>query len=52
MGTMGDLYEVLNHVFAARLKPVLDRTFPLQEARAAHEYMEKSQMFGKIVLTL
>jgi len=32
------------------LKPVVDRTFPLQEARAAHEYMEKSQMFGKIVL--
>jgi NADPH:quinone reductase-like Zn-dependent oxidoreductase len=23
----------------------------LKEARAAHEYMEKSQMFGKIVLT-
>ncbi|PYV81834.1 MAG: NADP-dependent oxidoreductase, partial [Acidobacteria bacterium] len=27
-----------------------DRTFPLKEARAAHGYMEKSQMFGKIVL--
>src|SRR5580658_1664442 len=50
MGTMGELREVLNHVFAGRLKPVVDRTFPLQEARAAHEYMEKSQMFGKIVL--
>ena len=32
------------------VKPVVDRTFPLKEARAAHEYMEKSQMFGKIVL--
>jgi NADPH:quinone reductase-like Zn-dependent oxidoreductase len=50
MGTMGELYEVLSHVFAARLKPVVDRTFPLQDARAAHEHMEKSQMFGKIVL--
>ncbi len=50
MGTMGDLYEVLGHVFAGRLKPVVDRTFPLQETRAAHEYMESSQMFGKIVL--
>ena len=29
---------------------VVDRTFPLSEARAAHEHMEKSQMFGKIVL--
>jgi NADPH:quinone reductase-like Zn-dependent oxidoreductase len=50
MGTMSELYEVLGHVFAGRLKAVVDRTFPLQEARAAHEYMEKSQMFGKIVL--
>jgi NADPH:quinone reductase-like Zn-dependent oxidoreductase len=52
MGTMSELHEVLDHVFAGRLKPVIDRTFPLQEARAAHEYMEKSQMFGKIVLNV
>jgi len=51
MGTMGELYEVLGHVFAGRLRPVVDRVFPLKEARAAHEYMEASQMFGKIVLT-
>jgi NADPH:quinone reductase-like Zn-dependent oxidoreductase len=50
MGTMGELYEVLGHVFAGRLKPVVDRTFPLKEIRAAHEHMEKSQMFGKIVI--
>ena len=51
MGTMGELHEVLGHVFAGRLKPVVDTTFPLKEIRAAHEYMAKSQMFGKIVLT-
>jgi NADPH:quinone reductase-like Zn-dependent oxidoreductase len=50
MGTMGELHDVLQHVFAGKLKPVLDTTFPLREARAAHERMEKSQMFGKIVL--
>jgi NADPH:quinone reductase-like Zn-dependent oxidoreductase len=50
MGTMGELNEVLAHVFAARLKPVLDRVFPLSEIRAAHEYLEKSQMFGKVVM--
>jgi NADPH:quinone reductase-like Zn-dependent oxidoreductase len=50
MGTMGELYEVLGHVFAGRLKAIVDRTFPLQDIRAAHEHMEKSQMFGKIVL--
>jgi NADPH:quinone reductase-like Zn-dependent oxidoreductase len=50
MGTMGELYAVLQHVFRGELKPVVDRVFPLSEIRAAHEYMEKSQMFGKIVL--
>src|SRR5437763_3764793 len=50
MGTMAELYDVLGHVFAGRLKPVVDRTFPLKDIRAAHEHMEKSQMFGKIVL--
>jgi len=50
MGTMGDLHEVLKHVFSGKLKPVVDRTFPLSEARAAHERLEKSEQFGKIVL--
>jgi len=52
MGTMGELHEVLGHVFAGRLKPVVDRVFPLSDLSAAHEYLEKSQMFGKIVVTL
>ena len=50
MGTLGELHEVLRHVFAGRLKPVVDRVFPLSEVRAAHERLEKSQMFGKIVV--
>jgi len=50
MGTMGELHEVLKHVFSGKLRPVVDRTFPLSEIRAAHEYLEKSQMFGKVVL--
>jgi NADPH:quinone reductase-like Zn-dependent oxidoreductase len=50
MGTMGELSGVLGHVFAGRLKPVVDSTFALQDIRSAHEYLEKSQMFGKIVI--
>src|ERR1700687_321009 len=50
MGPMGELHEVLRHGLSGRLKPVVDRLFPLSEIRAAHEYLEKSQMFGKIVL--
>jgi len=50
MGTMGDLHEVLKHIFSGRLKAVVDRKYPLSEARAAHERLEKSEQFGKIVL--
>jgi NADPH:quinone reductase-like Zn-dependent oxidoreductase len=50
MGTMGDLHAALAHVFSGRLKPVVDKSFPLREARAAHERMEKSEQFGKIIL--
>jgi NADPH:quinone reductase-like Zn-dependent oxidoreductase len=52
MGTMGELREVLGHVFAGRLKPVVDRTYPISEVGAAHEYLEKSRMFGKVILTI
>ncbi|MFL6414292.1 MAG: zinc-binding dehydrogenase, partial [Bryobacteraceae bacterium] len=33
------------------IKPVIDSTFPLREARLAHERMEQGEHIGKIVLT-
>jgi len=39
------------HVEAGRLKPVIDRSFPLAEAAAAHARMEAGEHVGKIVLT-
>jgi NADPH:quinone reductase-like Zn-dependent oxidoreductase len=50
MGAMSELDEVLKHVFAGKLKPVVDRTFPLSETRAAHEYLASSEQFGKVVV--
>jgi NADPH:quinone reductase-like Zn-dependent oxidoreductase len=32
------------------LKPVVDKTFPLARAQAAHEAMERNEVVGKIVL--
>lgn len=37
---------------AGRAKPVIDSTFPLDSADKAHERMESSAHFGKIVLTI
>ena len=36
---------------AGRLRPVVDRVFPFDEIRDAHELMESNQTFGKIVLS-
>lgn len=37
---------------AGKIKPVVYKTFPLEEAAKAHELMESSQHIGKIVLTV
>lgn len=37
---------------AGTIHPVIDRTFPLSETRAAQEYGEKGESNGKIVLTV
>lgn len=37
-------------VAAGKLKPRIDRVFPLSQARAAYAYMEEGRQYGKIVL--
>jgi NADPH2:quinone reductase len=44
--------KVLPLIAAGKVKPVIDSTFPLIEAAAAHARMEASHHIGKIVLTL
>ena len=45
-------HQVWPHVAAGRLKPVIDRVFPLAEAADAHRRMEAGDHVGKIVLTM
>ncbi len=40
----------LADVKAGKLRSVIDKTFPLSEAAAAHEYIESRQAFGRVVL--
>jgi NADPH2:quinone reductase len=44
--------KVLPLIAAGKVKPVIDSTFRLREAAAAHARMESSEHIGKIVLTL
>jgi len=37
-------------VASGRLKPRIDRVFPLSRAREAFAYMEEGRQYGKIVL--
>jgi NADPH:quinone reductase-like Zn-dependent oxidoreductase len=52
MGTRAELVKAAELFGQGRLKPVIDRTFPLQEAKAAQEYLLNRKFFGKIVLTV
>jgi NADPH:quinone reductase-like Zn-dependent oxidoreductase len=52
MGTRDDFAGVLELVASGRARPVIDEVFPLEEARAAHERMERAEQFGKIVLRI
>ncbi len=50
MGPKGDLFPILDHVGAGRLRPVVDKIMPLAEAQAAHRLLQERGVFGKIVL--
>ena len=51
-GTTTRLFEkqVVPHLASGRVKVIVDKIFPLQEAAAAHIYMATNANFGKIVL--
>ncbi|GHA76558.1 quinone oxidoreductase family protein [Pontibacter akesuensis] len=50
MGTAQDFADMLKLVEEKQIKPVVDVTFPLEEAEQAMRYMEEGKQFGKIVL--
>ena len=42
--------RLLNEVAAGRLRVVIDRRFPLDQAAEAHAYIESRQAFGRVLL--
>lgn len=48
-----EMFENMNAAFSANgLQPVIDRSFPLAEARAAFHCMQQAGHFGKLVIEL
>jgi NADPH:quinone reductase-like Zn-dependent oxidoreductase len=52
MGTRADFTEVMDLVTAGKLRPVLDKSFPLKEAALAQERLWNGGNFGKITLDI
>jgi len=52
MSTLADFHEVMNLVITGKLKPVIDKTYPLKDAAAAQERLWLGENFGKITLQL
>ena len=50
MGTPTEFREVMRLVFEGVLQPVVHEVMPLDQARRAHEILEKGKVFGKLVL--
>ncbi|MGD1997125.1 MAG: zinc-binding dehydrogenase [Anaerolineae bacterium] len=50
MGTHQDFRDVMELMWAGKLKPVVDRVMPLSEGKRAFEMLEQGEQFGKIVL--
>lgn len=51
MGGLNELRKVISLVEKGKLKPVIDKVFPLREAKHALERMKDRSNFGKIILT-
>jgi NADPH:quinone reductase-like Zn-dependent oxidoreductase len=51
MGSHEDFRQLLQAVHASKLRPVIDKSFNLNDARSAIGRMEKGEQFGKIVLS-
>jgi zinc-binding alcohol dehydrogenase/oxidoreductase len=52
MGTKADFEGAYALVASGRVRPIVDKVFPLAEAAAAHERLEESAQFGKVVLSI
>jgi zinc-binding alcohol dehydrogenase/oxidoreductase len=52
MGTAEDFAGVYELVASGRVKPLVDRVFPLEEAADAHRHLESGKQFGKVILTV
>ena len=52
MGRRDELEQILSLMEKGRLKPVIDRVFPLEDLADAHRYLEEGKQVGKIIIDI
>jgi NADPH:quinone reductase-like Zn-dependent oxidoreductase len=52
MSNLAEFATVMDLVVAEKLKPALDKSFPLRDAAAAQEYLWYGKNFGKVTLEI
>jgi NADPH:quinone reductase-like Zn-dependent oxidoreductase len=52
MGARTDFEGAYELVKSGRAKPIVDSVYPLADAQAAHERLERGEQFGKVVLAI
>jgi len=52
MGTRDEFLSMLDFLESRNIKPIIDKTFPLEQTEEAMRYMEAGQQFGKILLKI
>lgn len=52
MGTRDEFLSMIDFVESRKLKPVIDKVFPLEAINDAFQHMEQGNQFGKIILKI
>ncbi|TXT67407.1 MAG: NAD-dependent alcohol dehydrogenase [Promethearchaeota archaeon] len=52
MSNQQEFRDVMNFVFSGDLKPIVDKSYPLDKAAEAERYLQKGKQFGKVLLKI
>jgi NADPH:quinone reductase-like Zn-dependent oxidoreductase len=52
LGSREEFRQLIRFLNAAKIKPIIDRVFSLEETAAAQRYVEEARQFGKVVLSI
>ena len=51
IGSREDLENMSRALSFHGVHPIIDRVFPFEEAKAAYQYYEEAQPFGKVIIS-